>query len=179
VGYCANPACSASAQVKSFLEHVSRNRARIEGANAGAWLQAQVSTMFDDRAELRSLARCESGFTKNLYEFARHSLGQIESGEADLRSYDQSYLVASPGPRRSLVVQPGPEMLITLVHACCQSHADVPVGLEDLRQHLADYGLRAPAGELVNGRTGSDLGKLGLIVDSPDAAGGRLLVPPF
>lgn len=179
IGFASTSPRGACAWIKELLGHVSRNRAGIDASNAGAWLQSQVSTMFDKQADLRSLAKCDSGFTKNLYEFARHSLGQIESGEADLRSYDQSYLVAYPGPRRPLVVQPGPAMLITLVHACCQSHPNVPVGLEDFRQHLADYGLRAPAGELVTGKTGSDLGKLGLIVDSPDAAGGRLLVPPF
>jgi hypothetical protein len=45
--------------------------------------------------------------------------------------------------------------------------------------HLADYGLHAPAGELAGGQVGTDLEKLGLVVDSPDAAGGRLLVAPF
>jgi hypothetical protein len=53
------------------------------------------------------------------------------------------------------------------------------VSLDDFRRHLGEYGLRGPAGELVHGKTGHDLSMLGLVVDSPDAAGGRLLVKPF
>jgi hypothetical protein len=55
----------------------------------------------------------------------------------------------------------------------------MPVSLADFRSHLAEYGLHVPAGELIGGKTGHDLAMLGLVVDSPDAAGGRLLVPPF
>ena len=56
---------------------------------------------------------------------------------------------------------------------------EVPASLDDLRRHLSHYGLRTPAGELAQGRVGADLEKLGLVVDSPDAAGGRMLVAPF
>jgi hypothetical protein len=70
-------------------------------------------------------------------------------------------------------------MLVTLVHACSAANPVIPVSLDDLSGHFADYGLRVPAGELVHGKTGRDLTMLGLVIDSPDAAGGRLLVRPF
>ena len=70
-------------------------------------------------------------------------------------------------------------MLIAIVHACCVSKGRLPASLEDLRTHFSQYGLHAPAGELVNGAVGTALERLGLVVDSPDAAGGRLLVRPF
>jgi hypothetical protein len=70
-------------------------------------------------------------------------------------------------------------MLVMLVHVCCAANPLMPVSLADFRSHLAEYGLHVPAGELIGGKTGRDLAMLGLVVDSPDAAGGRLLVPPF
>jgi hypothetical protein len=51
--------------------------------------------------------------------------------------------------------------------------------MDDFRDYLSDYGIYAPAGELQTGRTAKDLARLGLVVDSPDAGGGRLLVNPF
>lgn len=70
-------------------------------------------------------------------------------------------------------------MLVMLVHACCAANPSIPVSLDDFRQRLGEYGLHVPAGELVDGKTGRDLARLGLVIDSPDAAGGLLLVPPF
>ena len=70
-------------------------------------------------------------------------------------------------------------MLVMLVHVCCAENPAIPVSLDDFRHCLGEYGLHAPAGELIDGKTGRDLARLGLVVDSPDAAGGRLLVQPF
>jgi hypothetical protein len=138
-----------------------------------------VSEWFDKNEELRALALCDSGYTKNLFEFARHSLGQVWAKQADQRSYDLAYLIAFSGERKPQLVQPGPAMLVVLVHACCAANPSIPVSLDDFRRHLSEYGLHVPAGELVDGKTGRDLAMLGLVVDSPDAAGGRLLVRPF
>ncbi|MEI8044412.1 MAG: hypothetical protein WCL11_23580, partial [Verrucomicrobiota bacterium] len=164
-------------QFQTFLGHISQNRTAIDPADASVWLQSNLSKLFDDNANLRQGAQ-KSNLTKNIYYFARHGLGQIEAKDPALKSYDQSYLFAQLGSR-SLEVQFGPSMLITLVHACCASLNGAPASLDDFRQHLADYGIHTPAGELVEGKTGDALEKLGLVVDSPDAAGGRILVPPF
>jgi hypothetical protein len=165
--------------VHEFLTHVATHRASIDVDPAG-WLRSKCREICDKHLRL---VKSDVGFTKNLLEFIRHSLGQIETDNPEQRSYDQSYLLANRRKPRSRInpwpVQPGPAMLILLVHACHRAQGEIPASLDDLRMHLADYGLHAPAGELAGGQVGTDLEKLGLVVDSPDAAGGRLLVAPF
>ena len=156
------------------LAHVSSNRRAVDNANAGQWLRTEVWKLFDDNEELRALAKCKSGYTKNLFEFARHSLGQIKAKDPAERCYDLSYLLAYAGDRKPLPVAPGPDMLVMLVHACCAANPFIPVSLGDFKRYLGEYGLHVPAGELIDGNTGRDLAMLGLVVDSPDAAGGRL-----
>ena len=84
----------------------------------------------DTMPTLREMAQCDAGFTKNLFEFARHSLGQIKAKSDEQKSYDQSYLIAYPGGK-SLPVQPGPAMLILMVHACCRAQGHIPASLDD------------------------------------------------
>jgi hypothetical protein len=179
IAYATQPPTSAPAALANFLGHVSAHRQAIDPADAGRWLRSEVGQLFDDSDELRALARCKSGYTKNLFEFARHSLGQIKARDPAERCYDLAYLLAYSGDRKPLPVEPGPDMLVMLVHVCCAANPSMPVSLTDFRSHLAEYRLHVPAGELIGGKTGRDLAMLGLVVDSPDAAGGRLLVPPF
>lgn len=179
VGFSTHPPRDAPAALAAFLGHVHGSRLLIDRGDAGQWLRIRVGELFDRESDLRALAKCDSGYTKNLFEFARHVLGQVDAQDPDQRCYDLSYLLAFSGKRKPLPAQPGPAMLVMLVHACCETSPGMPVSLDDFRRHLGDYGLRVPAGELVHGRTGRDLAMLGLVVDSPDAAGGRLLVRPF
>jgi hypothetical protein len=179
IGFASSLGTSAPAALANFLAHVSTHRQSIDPGDAGQWLRARVGQMFDEREDLRDLARCDSGYTKNLFEFARHSLGQVKAKYPEQRCYDLAYLLAYTGERKPLSLEPGPAMLVMLVHACCAANPSIPVSLDDFRQRLGEYGLHVPAGELVDGKTGRDLARLGLVVDSPDAAGGRLLVPPF
>lgn len=181
IGFSSSPQTGAPVALATFLTHVATHRQAIDAMDAGQWLRSRVGLLFDDRdrAELRDLAKCDSGYTKNLFEFARHSLGQVKAKDPEQRCYDLAYLLAYAGDRRPLPVQPGPALLVMLVHACCAANPAMPVSLDDFRHHLGEYGLHAPAGELLDGKTGRDLAMLGLVVDSPDAAGGRLLVPPF
>lgn len=179
IGFSIQPASDAPTALAAFFAHVHAHRQAIDATDAGIWLRAQVGRLFDARDDLRALAQCNSGYTKNLYEFARHSLGQVKAKDPDQRCYDLSYLLAFSDDRKPQPVQPGPAMLVTLVHACCAANPAIPVSLDDFHRHLGEYGLRVPAGELVHGKTGRDLAMLGLVVDSPDAAGGRLLVKPF
>lgn len=179
IGFSSQTGRDAPSALAAFLGHVHANRQAIEVTNAGQWLRTEVSQLFDKDEDLRALATCDSGYTKNLFEFARHSLGQVEAKDPDQRCYDLAYLLAFSGKRKPQLVHPGPAMLVMLVHACCSANPSIPVSLDDFRHHLAEYGLHVPAGELVDGKTGRDLAMLGLIVDSPDAAGGRLLVRPF
>jgi hypothetical protein len=177
IGFSKQSGSAAAASVLAFMEHVAANRGTID-ATPSEWLRKQCAELMDVTPTLRELAKCDAGFTKNLFEFGRHSLGQIKAKDIEQKSYDQNYLIAYPGGK-SLPVQPGPAMLILLVHACCNAQDGIPASLDDLRRHLTHYGLRTPSGELAQGRVGADLEKLGLVVDSPDAAGGRMLVAPF
>lgn len=179
IGFSVPSGDAAPKAVADFLSHVAANRTAVDATNAADWMRGRLGQLFDDREELRALAKCESGYTKNLFEFSRHGLGQVKAKDPEQRCYDLAYLLAYAGERRPLKVQPGPAMLVTLVHACCSANPAIPMSLDDFRRHLGEYGLHVPAGELIDGRTGRDLAMLGLVVDSPDAAGGRLLVPPF
>lgn len=178
IGFSASGTAAPSA-LANFLAHIAANRQAIDPTDAGKWLRAAVGKLFDDTEELHRLARCKAGYTKNLFEFARHSLGQIKAKDPAQRCYDLAYFLAYGGERKPLPVQPGPDMLLMLVHVCCSANPFIPVSLGDFARHLSEYGVHVPAGELVDGSAGRDLAMLGLVVDSPDAAGGRLLVPPF
>jgi hypothetical protein len=167
------PGRDAAVALKEFFDHLAINRDKLK-----APFRASLGALFDDSKELRMLARGKAGYTNNLREFIRHALGQIEARVADERSYDLTYLLSS-SKKKELNVQPGPDLLIMLVHVCCANNPQMPVSLDDFRAHLGAYGLRVPAGELVDGATGRALTRLGLVVDSPDAAGGSLLVAPF
>lgn len=177
VGFDTQHGLPAPQEFASFLSHVSAHRMSVDTTDPAAWLRAQVGDLFD--GDLRELAKRDTGYTRNLFFFARHSLGQVKAKDPEQRCYDLAYLLAYAGDRKPIPVQPGPAMLVTLVHVCCAANPQIPISLEDFRQHLAEYGLHVPAGELIDGKTGRDLAILGLVVDSPDAAGGRLLVPPF
>jgi len=164
-----------------FLSHVAAHASSAQAAVASAGYPSLLDACRAIADAHLSLLACKSGPTKNLFEFMRHSLGQLQPRFEEQRSYDQAYLLirktratSSPWP-----VQPGPATLIMLVHACCQSLGGLPVSVEDFRSHLADYGILAPAGELQGGQCSRNLERLGLVVDSPDAGGGRLLVDPF
>jgi hypothetical protein len=122
-----------------------------------------------------------SGYTRNLFEFLRYNQLQLQTQQEEQGAYDQAYLLLKKNKATNApwIVQPGPAMLIMMVHACCQSQGGIPTSMDDFRSYLGTYGIYAPAGELQSGHTGRNLEQLGLVVDSPDAGGGRLLVDPF
>src|SRR5207244_1296312 len=103
-----------------FLQHVANNRNAIHPTDPSGWLRTECHALADQHL---GLLRCTSGITKNLLEFVRHSLGQIEAQDAEQRSYDQSYLLSNSTGRRRRSrlwpVQPGPGMLIVLAHSAC------------------------------------------------------------
>lgn len=180
IGYSSCEKVPAARKIGSFLEHVYQNRFSID-KNPEGWLRENCARLLEENSDLIKL---DSGFPKNMREYIRHSLGQIDARDPEQKSYDQAYLIRNKSTAKretflSVVVNPGPAMLISLVNACYHEKDKRLASLEDLRMHFSDYGLHVPAGELSGGQVGKDLQKLGLVVDSPDAAGGRLLVPPF
>jgi len=72
----------------------------------------------------------------------------------------------------------GPVSILALVH-CCLRDAAGPRSIQKLCQHLAAYGIRVDRDNVTTGDLGRKLRMLGLVLDSPDAESGMLLVPPF
>lgn len=117
--------------------------------------------------------------TRNLSFFMRYTLLAVQSKDPRDRQYDQGYLLYKRNERSSIQVRPGPSMLILVAHCCCRDRGNVPTSIFHFRRHLAAYGVAAPPDELRTGETARELERLGLVIDSPDAGGGRLLVDPF
>ena len=65
-----------------------------------------------------------------------------------------------------------------LLHLEIDAHG-APVTLQHLANRFSYYGVRLSTGDLQDGVIASDLGALGVLVDSPDAGGGRLVLNPF
>jgi hypothetical protein len=65
-----------------------------------------------------------------------------------------------------------------MVH-CCASSVNGPRTVEDLCLHLGKYGFEIKAQDVPSSEFGKSLRGLGLVIDSPDAEGGMVLVNPF
>jgi hypothetical protein len=171
-----------SDSIHRLLNHICTNSDAVRSVIAqqfsgqGLW---EVAGAVADANQ--ALARGDDGFASNVNEFIRYSLSQLQPRDPELQSYDQSCMFRkrTSALNSPWLVQPGPTTLVLLVSTCCRSTGGVPSNLDDLKSHLSDYGVHASAGELQAGTTARDLELLGLVIDSPDAAGGRLLVDPF
>ena len=122
---------------------------------------------------------CKNGASKNILEFMSHVLRRRETGERGMESYDQGYfLKRKSGLRSPWVVGFGPVAILTLVH-CCTSGKKGSRTVGDLCNHLSNYGFSIDPQEIANSDMGRILRNLGLVLDSPDAEGGMILIPPF
>lgn len=123
---------------------------------------------------------CKKGIGSNLIEFCQYTLGQRQTLDPTLRGYDQGYFLKKRGSHRAApwVLSPGPVAILAMAH-CCLHEARGPRSVQRLASHLAHYGIECD----INGLNASELGRqlrmLGLVLDSPDAESGMLLVPPF
>jgi hypothetical protein len=166
--------------VAAFLQHAFENRDKITSVLADKGYSSLVEgagTLAD--AEPRFLSG-QKGLTRNLSFFFRYGLGQLQPVDDTQRQYDQGYLLYKQDRRgEKWIVQPAPAMLLVTVHCCCRSRGSIPASIEHLRAHLAAHGIGASADELRSGGTARELQRLGLVVESPDAGGGRLLVDPL
>ena len=68
--------------------------------------------------------------------------------------------------------------ILALVH-CCLRDAAGPRSIQRLCKHLAAYGIRVHCDDVNASDLGRRLRMLGLVLDSPDAESGMLLIPPF
>ncbi len=168
-------------KIASFLSHIASHSTEIKAlfqAKFKTSLRSFATKLADANPELLVAS---SGYTRNLFEFLRYNLLQLQTKDDELGPYDQAYLLLKKNKANNApwIVQPGPATLIMMVHACCQSFEGIPASMDDFKTYLREYGIYAPTGELQRGQIIRDLEQLGLIVDSPDAGGGRLLVNPF
>lgn len=123
-----------------------------------------------------------AGSAKNLYEFLAYTLRRREAKETALKEHDQGYLLAkAPGQPNSTrwEVRPGPVLLLAMCYSTYKSMQGAPVTLQHLAARFSFYGVRLSAGDLQDGVVARALESLGILVDSPDVGGGRLVLNPF
>ncbi len=164
---------SSSSDLLEFFAAVEKNR--------GALLDSGVMDIHTEITDMEARAiACKKGIGSNLIEFARYTLGQRQTSDESLRGYDQSYFLRKRGEANNApwVVSLGPVALLAMVH-CCLREAAGPRSVQRLRDHLEWYGVQVD----LDNMSGSDLGRklrmLGLVLDSPDAESGMLMIPPF
>jgi hypothetical protein len=123
---------------------------------------------------------CKKGIGSNLMEFAQYTLAQRQTMDEALRGYDQGYFLRKRGDARNSpwVLALGPASVLALAH-CCLHEVDGPRSVQRLAMHMASYGIEFDLHGLNDSDLGRQLRMLGLVLDSPDAESGMLLVPPF
>lgn len=129
--------------------------------------------------EARTLL-CRKGIGSNIFEFVTYSIQQRQTANPRLRGYDQGYFLRKQGTYTNSpwIVSLGPVAAIALVH-CSLSGVAGPRSVHRLAQHLAQYGVTMDYRDIPQNELGHQLRMLGLVLDSPDAESGMLLVPPF
>lgn len=172
----------ASAQIEFFLEHLAQERSSL-GPDPRSQITNELGATVDSLVASRgiTLSGKTKGVPKNLYEFLAYTLQRTRPVEVDLVEHDQGYLLAkaSSASNSPWVVRPGPVLLLAMCHVTCASMNGAPVTLGHLADHFGYYGVRIGAGGLQEGVIANDLETLGVLVDSPDAGGGRLVLDPF
>ena len=164
---------SSSHGLAGLCQHVRDNQVALAAAGTrGAIVDIRES-------EARAL-NCKKGIGANLLEFARHALGQRQAAVHLLRGYDQGYVLKKKGnsPSSPWVVSLGPVAVLALVH-CALAGMGGPRSIHRLGQHLAAYGIVVDRNDIAENDLGHQLRMLGLVLDSPDAESGMLLLPPF
>jgi hypothetical protein len=164
---------STSEDIRALCSHLRKNREAL--ARAGA--SKSISDVLE--SEARALL-CKKGIGSNLMEFARHCLGQRQTSSPLLRGYDQGYVLRKKGssPSSPWVVSLGPASVLALTH-CALAGMGGPRSIQRLVQHLAAYGVAVDRNDIAGSDLGHQLRMLGLVLDSPDAESGMLLLPPF
>jgi hypothetical protein len=129
--------------------------------------------------EVRTIG-CTKGIGANLLEFSQYTLGQRQTMDPTLRGYDQGYFLRKKGSARNApwVLSLGPAAVLAMVH-CCLHEVDGPRSIQRLGLHLGSYGIEFDLHSVNESTLGRQLRMLGLVLDSPDAESGMLLIPPF
>ncbi len=162
-------------ELAAFLQLIASRKDELKSAG----LEAVITELQEGERNARVIA-CKKGIGSNMVEFARHVLGQRQTANDILRGYDQGYILRKKAEYASApwIVSMGSVAILAIVH-CCLRDAAGPRSIQKLCAHLAAYGIRVDRDNVTTGDLGKKLRMLGLILDSPDAESGMLLVPPF
>ena len=150
---------------------------KLSKASGASTIRDAIDDLVD--AETRTLL-CRRGIGKNIDEFVTYSLQQRQTANPRLRGYDQGYILRKRSVYASSpwIVSLGPVATIALVH-CSLSGLAGPRSVRRLAQHLSQYGVSMDHRDISHNELGQQLRMLGLVLDSPDAESGMLLVRPF
>lgn len=167
----------AAAQGRQLLGHLCNVRESLS-SDPARLINSDLGNILDDQA---SKVSGRSGAPKNLLEFLVHTLRRRPSKDPSLNEHDQGYLLAKLRGSNNApwVVRPGPVLLLAMCYSTYSSRYGAPVNLQHLARRFSFYGIRLSTGDLQEGDIAKDLGALGVLVDSPDASGGRLVLNPF
>lgn len=164
---------SSSKGIAALCQHIKVHQAALTSADT-------LATITDIREQESRALLCKKGIGSNLLEFARHVLGQRQAAVPLLRGYDQGYILKKKGnsPSSPWIVSLGPVAVLSLVH-CALAGMGGPRSIHRLGQHLGAYGVTVDKRDIARNDLGHQLRMLGLVLDSPDAESGMLLLPPF
>ena len=165
---------SSSQSVASFLTLVHTQKDHLKDLGVQSKFQELQSRQFD-------VLSCSSrGIGNNMVEFTQYVLGQRQTHDASRRAYDQGYFIRkqSQQSQSPWIVQMGSVAIYAMVH-CCLSETKGSRSVARLSDHLGRYGLRVPHDAVAGSDLGEKLRTLSLVIDSPDAESGMLLIPPF
>ena len=164
---------SSSKGIAMLCHHITIHKEALIHANT-------LSIIADIREQEARALLCKKGIGSNLLEFARHVLGQRQAAVPLLRGYDQGYILKKKGnsPSSPWIVSLGPVAVLALVH-CALAGMGGPRSIHRLGQHLGEYGVVVDKRDIARNDLGHQLRMLGLVLDSPDAESGMLLLPPF
>jgi len=164
---------SSQAAFDRLLESVSRHQAEL------GRISVLETWQLLREAESRTLS-CSKGIGSNMLEFVRHCIGQRQTTRDVLRGYDQGYSIRkrTNDARARWVVGLGPVSVIAMTH-CCLHETGGARSVHRLCDHLARYGILIGRDEVASSDLGQKLRLLGLVLDSPDAESGVLVLPPF
>ena len=173
VGHPYDGDVSSSAGIAKLCQHLRQHREVLNGAGV-------MATLVDIREQEARALNCKKGIGANLLEFARHALGKRQTAMQLLQGYDQGYILRKKGNSNSSpwIVALGPVAVLALVH-CALTGVGGPRSVHRLGQHLAAYGVVVDHWDIGRNDLGLQLRMLGLVLDSPDAESGMLLIPPF
>jgi len=173
IGHPFTEPLSDSSALDRLVAAIAGNRAAIQRLGVLAtWQDLQES-------EARVLG-CTKGIGSNVLEFIRHGIGQRQTARDVLRGYDQGYSIRkrTNDARARWVVGLGPVAVIAMAH-CCLHETGGARSVRRLCDHLAKYGISIGRDEVASSDLGQKLRLLGLVLDSPDAESGMLVLPPF